>query len=225
MSSHNLVFLHGWGTSSSVREKQIDYFPEKYNVKAIDLYGQKSENLSSVLCPLSSVLIGWSYGGMLAMDYAVKNPDRVKALALVGCSAKFTEGMPAAVIRNIKRNLSRDFKMTMENCYATFFSESEEAAMKKFIEKQGLPVKKDTIDILDQLLVLDQRHVLKDIKVPTLIVHGDKDAVCPPEGARFLCEGIKGARLSVMKDAGHAPFFAAAEEFNKILEEFLETLD
>ena len=234
----NLVFLHGWGTSPRVWEKQIAHFSKKYKVETVDLYPlmscprkRASKNgfyMDSRLRGNDSnvpILIGWSYGGMLAMDCAVKNPDKIKALVLVGCSAKFTEGMPPAAIRNIKRNLNKNFKTTMENCYATFFLKSEEATMKKFIENQNLPDKKDTIDILDQLLVLDQRHILKDIKSPTLVVHGDKDAVCPLEGARSLHEGIRGSRLSIIKDAGHAPFYAKAEEFNKILKEFLETLD
>ncbi len=218
MSSHNLIFLHGWGTSPSVWQRQVTYFSKKYKVTtpAITLY--------PIPYTLYPILIGWSYGGMLAMDYAVKNPDKIKALVLVGCSAKFAEGMPPAVIRNIRRNLNWDFKMTMENCYVTFFLKSEEVAMKKFIENQSLPDKKDTVDILDQLLVLDQRHILKDIKTPTLIINGDKDAVCPLEAAMFLHKGIKDSRLSVIKDAGHTPFYTRPDEFNKILEGFLETV-
>jgi len=223
MSSHNLVFLHGWGTSSSVWEKQIKYFSNKHLAAAFNLQDFNYElRITNYESP---ILIGWSYGGMLAIGHAVKNPDKIKALVLVGCSAKFTEGMPPAVIRNIKRNLSKDFKTTMENCYTTFFSKGEEAAMREFIARQGLPDKKNMIDILDQLLILDQRPILNDIKAPTLIIHGGKDAVCPLEGGRSLHRGIKGSRLYIIKDAGHAPFYTKAEEFNKILEGFLETLD
>jgi len=231
-SSDRLIFLHGWGTDGSVWKRQAEYFEKKYNVATpVIVSNRDSDHLSNRdsnhflngRCPY--LVIGWSCGGMRAIEMAAAEPEKHKALVLVASSAKFSQGMPPAVIKNIMRNLKKDFGATMKSCYETFFSDNENDFRERFINEQALPDKDITIEILRELLTMDLTESLKNIKVPTLIIHGDKDAVCPLEGGRFLREGIKGSRLSVIKDAGHAPFFTKVEEFNRILEGFLETLD
>lgn len=206
MSSDNLVFLHGWGTDSSVWEHQREYF--------------KSSGLT-----MSSVLVGWSYGGMRAIEMAVAEPKRYKALVLVASSAKFSGGMNPVIIKNIMRNLKRDFGATMKDCYAKFFSDEESDFRERFISEHALPDKDITIEILRKLLTMDLRGDLKKIDIPTLIVHGDKDGVCPIAGGKFLNDGIASSCIAVMKGAGHMPFYTRPEEFNGILEGFLEAID
>lgn len=219
MSSHNLVFLHGWGTSSRIWEQQAAYFSEKYEVTS------PSVTLYPVPYTLYPILIGWSYGGMQAIEMVVAEPSRYKALVLVASSAKFSEGMSPVVIKNIMRNLKRNFDATMKDCYATFFSDKENDFKERFISEQALPDKGVTIEILRKLLTMDLEESLKKIKIPTLIIHGDKDKVCPIAGGKFLNDNIAGSRIAVIKDAGHMPFYTRPEGFNKILEGFLETLD
>lgn len=218
-SSHNLIFLHGWGTSPWVWEKQLDYFSKKYSVAAPDLY-----LLSTMNYELPTVLIGWSYGGMLAMELAAKQPDKFKALVLVGTSAKFSDGMNPVIIKNLARNLNREFEAAVRNCYGTFFSAEEAVFIDDFVNKQIPPDKKQTIRLLDKLAVLDLREVLKNIKIPTLIIHGDKDEICPVEAGRYLSKNIKNSKLEIVKDVGHMPFYTRPHEFNKILEDFLENV-
>lgn len=97
--------------------------------------------------------------------------------------------------------------------------------MNEFIEKQMLPQKTSAIRMLDRLLFMDLRGLLKNVNVPTLIIHGDKDTVCPVSGGIYLHENIKGSKIKIIKDAGHMPFYTRAEGFNRILEEFIGTLD
>jgi pimeloyl-[acyl-carrier protein] methyl ester esterase len=217
--SHNLVFLHGWGTDSSVWKKQISYFSNKYNIETPDIFS------NSILNTQYSILIGWSYGGMRAIEMAAAGSGKYEALVLVGSSARFTDGMNPVIIKKILRGLKRDYKRTMRDCYQTFFSESEEESGKGFIKGQTFPDKDVAIEILQRLLVMDIRKKLQKINIPTLIIHGDKDEVCPISGGKFLNDGIAGSSIAVIKDAGHTPFYTRPDEFNNILEEFLGTLD
>ncbi|MCX5716514.1 MAG: alpha/beta hydrolase [Candidatus Omnitrophica bacterium] len=109
----------------------------------------------------------------------------------------------------------------MIGCYSTFFSGTETAAAARFIKEQRLPDKKTAIGVLDELAALDLKDTLQKINIPTLIVHGEKDDVCPLGAGRFLHDNIKGSRLSVIEGAGHMPFYTRPEEFNRILEGFL----
>ena len=215
--SHKLIFLRGWGTSSGVWKHQMEYFSTKCRIETPSLY----PDLSTINYKPSTILIGWSYGGMLSIQIASKAPDKLKALVLVGCSAKFSGGIHPTVIKNLIRNLNRDFAGTMRNCYGAFFSNEESDMRSRFIKEQLSPDKKITVDILNELARLDLRKDLKYIDIPTLIIHGDKDEICPIGAGRFLHGNIKDSRLEVLRGAGHMPFYTRPEEFNKILEDFI----
>ena len=62
---------------------------------------------------------------------------------------------------------------------------------------------------------------LAEIRVPTLVIHGDQDSVVPLSTGRMLAERIPGARLEVIKDAGHASNQEQPEAFNTAVREFL----
>jgi pimeloyl-[acyl-carrier protein] methyl ester esterase len=124
-------------------------------------------------------------------------------------------------VKKIRKGLERDFEKTMRGCYMTFFSETETDAAARFIQQQRLPDKKTAISVLDELAVLDLKDALRKINVPTLIVHGEKDSVCPLRAGEFLRDNIRGSKLYAVKDAGHMPFYTRPEEFNMTLEGFL----
>ncbi len=64
---------------------------------------------------------------------------------------------------------------------------------------------------------------LNEIKVPSLIVIGDKDTPGNQIAAEVAATGIAGAKKVIMKDADHLPQMDNPEEFNRILKEFLST--
>ena len=72
------------------------------------------------------------------------------------------------------------------------------------------------------LLTKDIRDCLKDVTTPTLIVWGEHDSLVPPVFGTILQQEIKGARLLVLKRAGHVSMFDQAERFNAAVLGFLE---
>jgi pimeloyl-ACP methyl ester carboxylesterase len=69
--------------------------------------------------------------------------------------------------------------------------------------------------------LFDSRKWLAQIHVPTLVVSGTGDTTVSPARQKLLVNGIPGARQVVIQDAGHALTVDHAEEFNRILLEFL----
>ena len=112
----------------------------------------------------------------------------------------------------------------MRNCYGTFFSNEESVVRNEFIAAQALPEKKAALGILRWLLTIDLKERLKYINIPTLIVHGENDGVCPLETGLFLHKNIKGSRLEIFRGAGHMPFYTRPAEFNRILEGFIDVI-
>jgi len=68
----------------------------------------------------------------------------------------------------------------------------------------------------------DVRPGLPEIAVPTLVVVGTHDWVCPPVAARLLADGIPRARLARIAGAGHFPFSEEPEAFQEAVTSFLD---
>ena len=72
------------------------------------------------------------------------------------------------------------------------------------------------------LALFDSRKRLAGIKIPTLVITGDRDTTVPPPRQKLLVEGIPGARQVVISDAGHAVSVEQPEAFNRVLLAFLK---
>jgi pimeloyl-ACP methyl ester carboxylesterase len=66
----------------------------------------------------------------------------------------------------------------------------------------------------------DWRPLLADLRVPTLVIHGESDLL-PVSVARETAALLPRARLALVPDAGHMPFWEAPREFFRLVEEFL----
>ncbi|XP_074492375.1 valacyclovir hydrolase-like [Sebastes fasciatus] len=65
-------------------------------------------------------------------------------------------------------------------------------------------------------------ELLPLISCPTLILHGEKDEMVPSLQPQFLLKHIKGSRLHLMPGGKHMFHVTHADEFNKLVEDFLE---
>ena len=245
-----LLLLHGWATDSLVWQHQVEEFSKEHKVVTIDLPSHAEKDVWSepTLKPAVEKLlqftvhdsqftgfigIGWSLGGQALLEAAVKNPDAFRSLVLIGATPKFVadetfpHGQPQGVAKRMLKDIKKDFSKTMQRFYPLNFTEEEllSPAAKEFME---LYRKKNTklsqgsvITSLGALLSVDLRDILSNIAIPALIIHGEKDQVCPVEAARYLAENLPDAKLEIFKDAGHAPFLTKGKEFNEVVKEFL----
>ena len=71
---------------------------------------------------------------------------------------------------------------------------------------------------------LDATAVLQALRVPTLVVVGEEDALTPVEESRRMAAAIPGAQLEVIPGAGHLSNLEQPERFNAVLAKFLEGL-
>jgi pimeloyl-[acyl-carrier protein] methyl ester esterase len=74
------------------------------------------------------------------------------------------------------------------------------------------------LQLLDKL---DLRAALPGISLPTLVVHGQADAITPVGAAKYLAGQLPAATLNIMQ-AGHAPHLTQPETFNTLLEEWCQ---
>jgi len=238
-----LVFLHGWAQSQQVWHKQRDSFP---NALYLNLPGHGGaddvpvdhwiDELAQQLPEKPCVLAGWSLGGILALALTSRFPERIAALALIsttpcfrrrldwqpGCDERQFAEFEAAVASKSPRLLNRFFALML---HGDALSRSDYNALAKQAVDSQQPVSAAGLSGgLELLDALDYRHAMADIAVPTLILHGEADAIVSAESGRWLAESIQHSQMQLFPACGHAIFMTQSEKFNQYLSNWWSSL-
>jgi pimeloyl-ACP methyl ester carboxylesterase len=180
-------------------------------------------------------VVGNSMGGYIAAEVAIQFPARVSRLVLVsaaGISSAAAVQAPiltagrvlsliftysAARHRNLAaRPLSRHFSLALFARHPRLLE--PDLAYEGFFKGAGKP---GLDDALRASLDYDFRERLAEVRVPTLIVWGEKDAIIPVRDANEFERLIPDSRKVVMRDTGHIPMAERPQAFNDLLMEFL----
>jgi pimeloyl-[acyl-carrier protein] methyl ester esterase len=247
-----LVLVHGWSFSHRAFQPQLEDLARGARVLCPDLRGHGGspgpeggyavDDFASDLVRLfeeraleGAVLAGWSWGAEVALAALQRLRPRLTGAALLSATPRFTaapdwpHGLPAANVRALSRRLARDPGGTRRLFVEGLFADGEltparrEALAAALLEPA--PALHAARATLDALAATDLRAAVAALAgLPVLVVHGDRDAVCPPGAGRWLAAAIPGARLELLGGAGHAPHLTRAAEVNALLRAFLEGL-
>jgi pimeloyl-ACP methyl ester carboxylesterase len=175
--------------------------------------------------------VGFSLGGMVAQQLALGYPDRINRIILLGTGPRGGEGMTFAELSSEERADPEQFLL------AAFFSPSQpsQAAGRAYLKRiaartndRDRPISPRTAEA--QLHAIrewgavpssNRYATLKNIKHPTLVVHGTKDIVVPPINAFILAKHLPDAQLIMYPDSNHGAQYQHAEVFLKHARLFL----
>lgn len=208
------ILLHGNSEDGNYFKSQIDFFSNNYRMIAVDTRGhgksprgnapftmnQFVEDLSNLLKKLELsqvILLGFSDGANIAMKFAIKYPERIKALILNGGNLN-TKG----VKRTTQVFIELGYKITK-----MFSKKSEDA--KRNMELLGLMVNEPNIKIEE----------IQSIKIPTLVISGENDII-KESHTREIADNIPNAKLSIIK-GNHFIANKESKAFNQEVEKFL----
>jgi pimeloyl-ACP methyl ester carboxylesterase len=232
-----LLFVHGAGSNGNTWHRQLTAFGEAHSPLAFDFPGHgrsgSTEGFKSIeayrdclgafmdaLRLRPSVLVGRSMGGAIALAYALAQPQRVRGLVLVATAARFD--LPQALLDTWKHVMLGRAQQPFST--EAFSPKTDFAVMRETWMEQ---VKTDPrVRYYDFLAcnAFDGTAQLGSITVPTLIIAGADDSVTPPMRSAVLHQGIPGAQLVVIDDAGHTLPAEKPAEFNAALSDFLARL-
>ncbi|XP_061884128.1 valacyclovir hydrolase [Entelurus aequoreus] len=157
-------------------------------------------------------LLGWSDGGITALVAAAMNPMLINKMVIWGSNAFVSQH--DLDIYNVVRDVSRwsaKMRQPMEEVYgAELFAKTWVAWLDGISQFAQRPEGNICIELLPL------------IRCPTLIIHGEKDPMVPSFHPHFLLKHIQGSRLHLMPNGKHNLHLRFAEEFNKLVEDFLE---
>ena len=169
-------------------------------------------------------VLGVSMGGMIAQTLAVDSPARVGGLVL-GCT---TPGGRLAVWGGPDRSAGeRPGLLEPPSLLVTPEFRRRHPALLAGIALRALarPASPDVLRAqIGAIARFDNTAGLSRITAPTLVMTGDRDRLVPPENARILMRGIRGARGVIVRDAGHCFFWEAPERAANAIVEFLAPL-
>lgn len=237
-----LVLLHGWGMTPAVWDGFAPALRERFAVSAPPLPCHPGSEVTTGALPAwadaiagglpdDALVCGWSLGAQLAMTLALRHPHKVRRLLLVGATPCFVAapGWGAALDAATVTAFVEGFRASPAPTLRRFLSlqVQGEARRKPVLQALGATaVAADALEAgdaaalaaaLDVLVSTDLRALAGGITAPTLLLHGDGDALMPLDAAHWLAEALPHARLEVFADSGHAPFLSDPERFVALL--------
>ena len=197
------IWLHGSGHKAASWDETISYMPSGEDIVCPDLAsilkGKAAtyENLYSAFAKYCNGfegqihLCGLSLGGILALNFALDFPQKLKTLVLIGTPYKVPKA--AFGLQNVV------FRFLPKSIFDTMAFD-----------------KKDTFVLGNTMKNLDFSDAVKNIQCPTLILCGERDGA-NMKSAHYLAQNIRGAKLKILENAGHV----VNEENPKALAEIL----
>jgi len=252
-SSIPIILLHGWGLNSGVWQQLLTLHNENkdnnYQVITIDLPGfglnsavdMKPYTLTNICHHIAQVIeqpaiyLGWSLGGLVATEMALKYPEKVLALITVASSPYFVEqtsenwsGIKENILNNFHQQLAKDTAKTISGflkiqAMGSPHIRQDLKLITRLVMEHPLPSQKTLADSLTLLSDCDLRLALASIKQPFLRLYGNNDSLVPKAIIDKVNHLTKNSEQHSFEHASHAPFISHLNDFYSVLFSWLNT--
>lgn len=229
-----LVLLPGMMCDARLFGPQIARFSRDRAIHLARVTDAPSIEALASICldqaPDRFALAGLSMGGIVAMEMVRQSPERIVGLCLMDTNPKAeAEAIRAMREPQIARALAGELRSVMRD------------EMKPNYLHDG-PKRQDVLDLcLDMAMGLgsevferqsralqsrpDQQKTLRQVDVPTLVLCGEDDRLCPIHRHELMRDLIQNARLQVIEGAGHLPVLERPDETNEAIARWLADVD
>lgn len=176
-------------------------------------------------------IMGISYGGEVALQFALKYPHKLKSIILSNTTCHNSN-----IMKDIKElwDFAANtydgrilFKATMPYIYSHKFYEENMQWLKKKEEAFSMGLTKQWYDSFRMLIKsganLNLVEEIKNISLPTMIIGSEYDILTPINYQKLIKERIKNSRMAVIEEAGHAVIYEKPVEFIAAIKGFLQT--
>lgn len=242
-----LVFIHGLSGSSSAWLPYEKFFKEKYNVLSFDLRGHGkslkyknysdyqiekfAEDINELVTHLAInkfVLISHSFGAFIAFEFLKKYQDKVTSAVFLSPGFQVGKRKLAILVKpllqfyrflaNLLPFLS---KPGWHIDYSKYKNSGDWNLRRMFADIGNTGLRPYLLGTL-QLYENDFEVVLEKLKIPVLIIHGEKDTIIPAGNSKIISGRIKNSELVFLPGADHIlvlnNFVEVSTEISKFLD-------
>ncbi len=198
--------------------RQLEALGRKYRVLPWS-YGLKTDaDLNDLICDLrratimepaaSILLVGESFGGLVAIGYALKCPDRVGRLVLINTFPYYRRRLRVRLARALtpllRFNAGRKIKVSIIDhvLRQEGIPEEERERYQAAVEQVNMNAYRHRLQVI---LKADHRPVLGEISAPTILLASGRDKLVPSiREAHYMAARIRNSRVHEFPEAGHA---------------------
>ena len=245
-SGPDLVLVHGWAMHAGIFAPLTRLLTQHFRVHLVDLPGHGANIGSDVACSPAAcadalvaglpraLWVGWSLGGIVALQAALTHVDKVRGIVEIATSPRFvlgpdwSLGVASDVFTQFGAGLHRDYRGTVERFLAlealgSDHLQAELRELKAHVFERGEPSLAALEQGLHALETTDMRAQLPHLKVPSLWIAGRRDRLVPAAAMRWASEQSPQSRF-VEISSGHAPFISHAAEVAGAIVAFAEEI-
>jgi pimeloyl-[acyl-carrier protein] methyl ester esterase len=238
-----LVLVHGWAMHGGVFAPLIEALADRCTLYVVDLPGHGRSRGSDVPLEPSAcaraiaahvppaIWLGWSLGGLYALQAALDFSPQVTGLAMLCASPRFARGeaWPYAVspeiLEDFGRDLESDYDGTLERFLAleTLGSDSAQADLRRLRADTFAahpPEMRALVEGVEVLEQVDLRARVHELAQPSAWIAGRRDRIVPWQAMQWSAEQC-GGRFSCVASGGHAPFYGHVEAVTAALDPLL----
>ena len=218
-----IIILHGWGSGAKnwarvkefLEKKGCQVFlpdlpgfgetPPPPKAWSLDDYVEWVRDFSEKNNLSEFFLLGHSFGGGIAIKFALKYPEKIKKLFLVSSAAIRKKTIKKEILKKIASFFKRfsflpGYNYLRKVLYKIFFRKSD------YLLTEGV-MKETYLKVISE----DLSDILSNISVPTVIIWGKKDDIFPVKDAYFINQKIKNSVLEILPNIKHNPQTEAPE--------------
>ena len=233
-----LLFFNGIGANLELTERLGDMFPDR-DIITFDVPGVGKSPVTQwpyrpwMLARWTRKLLdqfgidqvdvmGVSWGGALAQQFAFQYRQRVGRLILCATTAGMTmiPGKPASLSKMMDARRYTDPNFMRDN-FATLYGDAADEAAGGHIDNLMSPDPKGYIYQLLAFLGWTSLPFIRFMRMPALIIMGDKDSIVPLANGHILNTALPNSRMEVIEGGGHLFLVTRAAETAEIISDFL----
>ena len=242
-SGPDLVLLHGWGMNAAVWDESAAALAQHFRLHCFDLPGHGASpacapctldalaDLLAAALPRRVAVCGWSFGGQVALNWALRKPEQIERLVLLAATPRFVRGeqwdcgIDASVLDDFACGLAHDYRATLQRFLALQArSDAHPRIVLRRLREHLLARGEPDVAALGAGLRLlketDLRDRLERIAQPALILHGERDTLVPLAAGAYLQRVLPHAVIEVFAGTAHALFIAQPQRTARRIVEF-----
>jgi sigma-B regulation protein RsbQ len=244
-----MVFAHGFGCDQHMWRYVAPAFEDRYRTVLFDYVGAGASDLSAydpdrygrlegyardvieILEELDLrdvVFVGHSVSSMVGALAAVEAPERIGKLVMVGPSPRYIDegtyvgGFTEADIEGLLSSLDSNYLGWSTAMAPVIMGNPDRPELGAELTESFCRTDPEIQRRFARVTFLsDHRNVLRQVRVPTLVLQCSEDVIAPESVGRFVHEQVAGSRFHQLQATGHCPNLSAPTETVEAIEAFL----